>query len=630
MSETPRKIGKYEILGEVGQGAMATVYRARDPVLDRVVALKMMFTSTLREADSRERFLREARSVARLQHTNIITVFEFGEYDGMPFIAMEYIEGLNLAAAVARGNVHGIRAKLEIIEQVCRGLAYAHRRGVVHRDVKPSNIILQDDGTAKLLDFGIARLEGSTFATGTGQLLGTPNYMAPEQFERPTVDHRVDVWAVGVVLYELITGRRPFDASTVASLIFSIVNSPLPKIDPVQLGIPPAVVTIVEGALVKNPDARVADLEVLGREVRAVLDGEKVSPALERTAVGSMPGAAAVPATSPPSGVVPRTLQPVAPAEEPAATERLRSDAFRELLVFGEAAGLQVIAVAPGERILAVGGIDGSVRIWDLATQMKLRTLRSRLHLRTGHSARTTALGFSADGGMLASGHLDGSIYVWNPATGLETETSLRHEGAVGGVGFAAGGEILVSGGADATVKFWELAAVTAGEARRQMRRQPAEVACLAVVAGGEIVITGHTNRCLRVHEVASGRLVATLHGHRSAPSALAVSDDGKLVASGCRDGTVHLHHLESREQARVFEGHTKTVSSIRFFASGRQFASVAMDSSLLIWDAEADDPLAILEGPASDAHASLEILHGARQVLCGLADGRLRVWGYG
>ncbi len=598
------KIGKYEILGEVGKGAMATVYRARDPVLDRVVALKTLFASVLREPDSRDRFLREARSVARLQHRNIITVYELGEVDGMPYISMEYLEGANLHTAAARGDLAGIRAKLEVTEQLCLGLSYAHRRGVVHRDVKPSNVIVLPDGTAKLLDFGIAHLEGSTFATSTGQLLGTPNYMAPEQFEDVTVDHRVDMWAVGVILYELVTGRRPFEAATLAPLIYRIVNGRLPEIDPVRYEVPPAVVALIERALAKNPDERFPDLEVMGREVRKILDGERSAAPTSRIETGG----------------------PQTPAR-PVPALRIGPGSFRELVVFGDASPLGALSFSRDEALLAVGGVDGSMRLWDPATRMKLRTLRSRTHLRTGYAARTTALAFSPDGKLLAAGHLDGSIYVWDPETGLETEVTLRHEGAIGGLAFLPDGKVLVSGAADATLKLWEIPALLAGEARRMMRRQPAAVTALTLTPDGTLIITGHVNNSLRVHDPATGRLAATLHGHHAAPSALAVSPDGRVVASGARDGSVRLHTLATRELGRTFEGHNKTVSSLRFFPGGRQLVSAAMDGVLLIWDTDRETPLTAIEGGPGEAFACLALTQNPPRLTSGLADGRLRVW---
>ena len=212
MSSTPEKIDKYVVLGELGRGAMGTVYKARDPVLGRLVAIKMMSQDLVIEEEMRSRFNREAKSVAKLQHPNIVTVFDFGELEnvGVPYIVMELLDGVSLAQMMEEGRPERLEDKVEIVTQMCRGLDYAHKRGVIHRDIKPGNIQVLPAGLAKVLDFGIAWSEGSTIKTKTGLVMGTPNYMAPEQISDQNVDHRADMWAVGVILYELLTGERPF------------------------------------------------------------------------------------------------------------------------------------------------------------------------------------------------------------------------------------------------------------------------------------------------------------------------------------------------------------------------------------------------------------------------------------
>lgn len=201
MPPPPSRIGKYEILAELGRGAMGTVYKARDPRLDRLVAVKMMSEELLIEEEMRGRFQREARSAANLQHPNIVTIFDFGELEGegSPYIVMELLEGVSLASLMEMKKPERLEDKISIVAQICRGLDYAHKRGVIHRDVKPGNIQVIPNGTAKILDFGIALGEGSTIKTKTGLVMGTPNYMAPEQISSDVVDHRADMWAVGVI-----------------------------------------------------------------------------------------------------------------------------------------------------------------------------------------------------------------------------------------------------------------------------------------------------------------------------------------------------------------------------------------------------------------------------------------------
>jgi WD40 repeat protein len=271
--------------------------------------------------------------------------------------------------------------------------------------------------------------------------------------------------------------------------------------------------------------------------------------------------------------------------------------------------------------------MDGSIHLWDLATRTKISTLRNRVHMRTGHGSLTTCLTFSGDGSLLASGHLDGAIYLWEVATGLELDVRLGHEGAVGGLAFPPGDGTLISAGADATIKFWDLPTLRAGDARRTMRRQPDAVTCLGLAGGGALVVTGHAGRTLRVHEIASQKLVATLHGHRATPSALAISPSGNLVASGARDGTVRVHHLDTREQRGGHHEHSRSVSGVAFFPDGQRVASVATNNTVVVWDLNQPELPITLSGPAGESFAGVCVTRDGRRLICASADGRFRVW---
>ncbi|MGV8039143.1 MAG: WD40 repeat domain-containing serine/threonine protein kinase [Thermoanaerobaculaceae bacterium] len=623
MSSGPLHIGKYEILSELGRGGMGTVYRARDPVLDRVLALKTMSPSILAEQGMRERFLREARSAARLQHTNIVIIYEFGEVDGSPFIAMELLEGDDLADAVEKGRLPDLPSRLGVLIQLCDALAYAHRHGVIHRDVKPANIHVLPGGAIKVVDFGIASLEGAGGVTRTGVLLGTPSYMAPEQFAGEGIDHRVDQWAVGVLLYELVSGRRPFEANTVPSLIYRILHSQPPPLETRHLQVPRPLVAIVEQALAKEPAQRFPDLDAMGRALRAVRD----------TLTAAVPGLGPPPPPLPVQPAQPPAVTtPAAPAAPtPRPSMRLPASgrmSFVEEAVFGEPRKLQTVILSPDESTLVAGGTDGAIYLWDLGSHTRVETLRNRVHMRTGHGALTTSLVFSEDGSLLVSAHLDGAIYLWEVESGLELDVRLGHDGAVGGIALPPGGRALVSGGADATLKFWDLQALRRSDARRELRRQPDAITCLGLAGQGRVVVTGHANRSLRVHEATGDhRLVATLHGHRSPVAALSVSPAGDLVASGGRDGAVRIHHVATREVTAVYQEHGRAVSAIGFFPDGRRVASVAMDSSLVIWDPAQPEMPVVLTGKPDESFAGLCVTADGRRVICACADGRIRVW---
>src|SRR5689334_19527390 len=188
---------------------MGYLYLARDPGLDRLVAIKLLKDEYHDDQELRERFIREARSVARLRHENIIIVFDIGESDGRPFMAMEYVAGDTLAQVLRRGSAPPLLKRLIHIEELCAGLAHAHAAGIIHRDIKPANLMLDAEGVLKILDFGIARLADSGMTQG-GMMLGTVNYMSPEQISGPTVDHRCDIFASGAVLYEVLALQQAF------------------------------------------------------------------------------------------------------------------------------------------------------------------------------------------------------------------------------------------------------------------------------------------------------------------------------------------------------------------------------------------------------------------------------------
>jgi predicted Ser/Thr protein kinase len=264
-----RRIGKYAVIGRIGRGGMGMVYRGWDEVLEREVAVKTLTIEGTLDEESRQRFQIEARAAARLQHANIITVFELGEDRGLPFIAMELLPGVDLEALVRSGEPLLLEEKLEIMAQVLRGLHYAHEHGIVHRDIKPSNIRLLEDGTAKIMDFGIAKL-GGTGVTKTGMMVGTVHYMSPEQIRGNTLDGRSDVFSAGVILYELLSGARPFVGENATVILYKIITDPHPGLDPAVAGAAPDLQAILDRALAKDPAARYGTAALMAEDVSAV------------------------------------------------------------------------------------------------------------------------------------------------------------------------------------------------------------------------------------------------------------------------------------------------------------------------------------------------------------------------
>lgn len=283
----PSHIGKYRIMELIGEGAMGVVYRAEDSVLDRTVAIKVMSASIARQEDLRKRFLREGEAAGSLQHPNVVAVYDLGEVDGHLFIAMEFAHGVDLERLIELQEPLTLQAKLDIIADVLAGLSYAHDRGIVHRDIKPDNIRVGNDGRAKIMDFGIAHLASSTM-TRTGVVLGTPSYMSPEQVRGAKSTAATDVFAVGAVLYQMLTGNKPFDAPTLQGLFHMIVSEMPRPIAETCPDLPPTLQRIVTKALAKDPNARFINARDMANElslVQARLNGvpDPASLALGKT-----------------------------------------------------------------------------------------------------------------------------------------------------------------------------------------------------------------------------------------------------------------------------------------------------------------------------------------------------------
>jgi serine/threonine-protein kinase len=262
---------RYDLEELVGSGGMSSVYRARDRLLERNVALKILHEQYTTDDEFVERFKREARTVAQLSHPNIVTVIDRGEDDGRQFIVFEYIDGENLKELLGRSGRLPIRDALELALQVARGLAFAHRHGLVHRDVKPQNVLLNGDGRAKVTDFGIARSLDVDGVTQTGTVLGTSNYIAPEQASGKRVDHETDVYSLGVVLYELIAGEVPFPGDNFVAVAMKHVNEPPPSLHDVRRDVPERVAAAVDRALAKDPSDRFPSMDAFAAELEACL-----------------------------------------------------------------------------------------------------------------------------------------------------------------------------------------------------------------------------------------------------------------------------------------------------------------------------------------------------------------------
>jgi len=321
-------VGKYEIREQIGRGGMGAVYRAYDPVMEREVALKVILDIALDVPEIKERFYREARTAGKLTHENITIIHDVGEENGRPFIVMEYLPGSDLRTLLERPGALTFQTKLSIASQVCRGLAYSHGKDIVHRDVKPANIRILENGRVKLMDFGIARL-GSSALTSTGTVLGTPYYMSPEQIQGKKVDRRSDIFSCGVVLYELFTSSKPFGGEEPTSVMYKIVHEEPEGFDELKRLLPPALPVILEKMLRKDPLQRYQDMDQVVSAFEGLAEDVRELELRKR----------------PPKEVREKRAAPQAPAEV----------AHEASTILAEHAAEAPVSEAPGKRI-RVGG----------------------------------------------------------------------------------------------------------------------------------------------------------------------------------------------------------------------------------------------------------------------------------
>ena len=271
----PSTLGRYRVLKELGRGAMGVVYLGKDPTIQRFVAIKTMRLDEFEDADKlqeiRTRFFREAESTGRLSHPNIVTIYDAGEEDDLGYIAMELLQGTTLKAWTRHSNLLSVDTVLSLLATVADALDYAHQQGVVHRDIKPANIMLTNNRVVKVMDFGIATLASSS-RTKSEMVLGTPTYMSPEQIAGKKVDGRSDIYSLGVVMFELLTGRPPFTADNVSALLYAVTHTPPLRLSALRSDLPPAVQTILNCALQKDPVHRYRRASELAQELRSCLE----------------------------------------------------------------------------------------------------------------------------------------------------------------------------------------------------------------------------------------------------------------------------------------------------------------------------------------------------------------------
>ena len=615
-----KTIGKYQILEELGRGGMGIVYKAYDPTLERQVAIKVLAPHLVWEKEFVERFLREARAAAKLDHPNIVTIYEVGQKEQLYYFVMAYVPGKSLADIVAQRGPLPLAEALAIAEQVAAALDCAHEQGLVHRDVKASNVLVDERGRAVLTDFGIVRAVSGPRLTGSGVTLGTPEYMSPEQARGEDATAASDIYALGIVLYEMLSGDVPFRATTPVAVLLKQVSESPPSLRSRNPAVPEAVERALFQALSKEADRRPATCSALVTALReAARAAQPVAPSFGEA--GAARGVAPAPLPTPPTAaaspgpVVPpaqvtpspqaRAGVPSPPpmpplpslAEDLLATSPLRGDleagrgrpAFpgiaaealsalnanrlREVGRF-QVEGIADLAMSPDGRFLGAASPTGLYLVQTPTLDI--------VHVETAAPLRCMA--FSPDGQTVAAGSDERVVLRWKVAgnTPLPLPPLAGPRSPVHCLAISPNGQVLVAGTEDGAIPIWRLAD---GSLLGALYGHSGRVAAVAVSPFGQIVASGGVDRTVRMWRLSDGRMLATLSAHNGEVQRVAFAPGGLVLASAAEDNLVRLWRVADEAMVGVLAGHTATVAAIAFSPDGYLLASASHDGTVRLWE---------------------------------------------
>ncbi|HEV3262116.1 MAG TPA: protein kinase [Gemmataceae bacterium] len=647
-----RQIGPYDLLEEVARGAMGVVYKARHRALQRTVALKMVLAGAHAGREELLRFRTEAEAIARLQHPNIVQLYEVGDIDGNPYLALEFVEGGSLAEMLA-GQPQEARFAARMAQTLARAIRYAHRQGILHRDLKPGNILLAgvwgvgsgvSQGvpgsfltpdpsplTPKITDFGLAKLlDRNSAQTETGAVFGTPSYMAPEQAAGNTQDigSGADVYALGAILYELLTGRPPFRAENLLNTLQQVVSQePVPP-DRLQPNVPRDLATICMKCLQKDPRRRYTGAGALAKDLTRFLEGVPILArpsgpcerawkwAQRRPSVAALLGVMAAAAlallwvglwyNARLHAALLEADQQRADAQAAAEVAQRKGleaqDAAREAergrIRFEGAAwqaqqkGAQAESAAREARRQQTKAVrqarllaqktDLLRKQFDYTRQL-LYTMQLAQVGDTWTSNPGQALALLEDADRCPEDLRDFAWGLYHHLCKQDRLIAWEHTHPVVSAAFAPDGKTLATvGGDDDAVRLWD---TTAGAERAALKGHQGQVVCLAFSPDGRHLVTGGEDKTLRVWLVATGKERAVFRGHHGGIRALAFAPDGNTLASGSDDKTVRLWDVASGKERLTLNGHTGAIWSLAFSPDGQVLASGSDDKTVRLWD---------------------------------------------